>query len=192
MEEKTVFDAIPDDVKKVMNQIQVASPVYKYNPAIENSASIAAMSLMIKTEDELHKTIEEIADKANVTDSTILFFNSRHMVEMGNFAYGTLQLFVGNGIIDQSTLIDFVNKFVMMLGKYPMFYSDYVDNVRTMLQEIITKTDNKLVNVIDIDMSERLLYILSNAIFIPYYKIDDLAKDIAKEYKDASEKKDDK
>ena len=73
-----------------------------------------------------------------------------------------------------------------------MFYSEYINQIRNMLQNIITISDNKLVNVIDIDMSERLLYILSNAIFIPYNKIDDLAKVIAKEYKDAAEKKDDK
>ena len=74
-----------------MNQIQVASPVYKYNPSLENSAAIAAMSLMIRTDDELHKMIEEAMDKVNVQDNTILFFNTRHIVEMGNFAYGTLQ-----------------------------------------------------------------------------------------------------
>lgn len=139
--------------------IRVAAPVYKLNFNDENPDIIAGMFLI--SDEKLNDHLREFVDKDKLNDDTMLFFQPRHLIEIFGIIYGVLY---GIGIKPEV-----IHGYIKNINKDiadGCFYSDYKKSIR----------NNLIPLCIPSDMLEKICFIFTEIIFIPYDKIDQLAR----------------
>jgi len=139
--------------------IRVSAPVYKLNFDDENPDIIAGMFLI--ADEKLDDHIKEFVDKDKLNDNTMLFFQPRHLIEIFGIIYGVLSSI---GIKPEM-----IYKFIKNINKDiadGCFYLDYKSSIRS----------NLIPLCIPPDMLEKICFIFNEVIFIPYDKIDQLAR----------------
>jgi hypothetical protein len=157
------------DVKDINFDIDSASfeefklncPAHKLNYCDDNVDIIAGLFLI--TNENPKKILDSYIDKENVTDNTILFFERRHLYELGGMLYGLLAALN----LNKGDLSNTVSA-ILNIADRPVTYKD--------LKEYI---DNYMINFLSIDESmyaNLLQYILHNIWFLPYDKIDTLVR----------------
>lgn len=170
METKNTEKETMEDVNEMMNKIMVQCPVHKVNFQFECPQTIAGMYLltMPKAEDILH----DMVDLDKVTNSTALFFAPRHIGETAQLVYGMLVILEQNKWISKQDVYFMIDSILEMPSpcRYEKFKSFLQDNV---LDKMTKVPENILKNV---------EYIIMNIWFVPYGKVDDIARVGIKEF----------
>lgn len=170
METKNTEKETMEDVNEMMNKIMVQCPVHKVNFQFECPQTIAGMYLltMPKAEDILH----DMVDLDKVTNSTALFFAPRHIGETAQLVYGMLVILEQNKWISKQDVYFMIDSILEMPSpcRYEKFKSFLQDNV---LDKMTKVPENILKNV---------EYIIMNIWFVPYGKVDDIARAGIKEF----------
>ena len=159
-----------------LKNIKAGSPVHKINFALECPNAVVGMYLisMENVKEYMYKSL----DCTDLNYDTLLVFESRHVVECCQVIYGALNVLKNINMfrIDYKVLI---NEVIDTVLTKPSFYT----NVKKELKNIAF-------NLINLDKTEaseeiykRFLYILLNIWFIPYGRIDEMAKEGIEEFK---------
>ena len=145
---------------------RVGAPVYKLNFDDENPDIIAGMFLM--TDEKLDDHLKEFTDKSNLNDDTILFFQPRHLIEMYGVIHGMLTV-LG---VKTENIFKFIKEINADISN-GCRYKEYKESVRY----------NLLPLSIGPGVIDKVCFIMNEMIFIPYDKIDQLARMGVDEFK---------
>ena len=171
METKNTEKEAMENVNKMVNKIMVQCPVHKVNFEFECPQTIAGMYLltMPKAEDIIH----DMVDLDKVSNSTALFFAPRHIGETAQLIYGMLVILEQNKWIskqDVNIIIDSIMD-IPSPCRYERFKSFLQDNVLSKLANVPKK------------ILDNIEYVIMNIWFVPYGKIDEIAKAGIEEFK---------
>lgn len=168
------------DMQQFLNQIQEKCPVNIYNYGANEHAKLIIVGkyLMCKNRVELKDIFSKYALDNNVKNNSILFFDRHHIVELITIIGGALDIpafnNTNNDVYIEGILIQIAN---------------FLSNVHT--YEELTNYMNHFVNdniheryrTVDPKVLERLRSILYKIWFIPYSKLDDIAREAISQYK---------
>ena len=136
---------------------RVEAPVYKLNFDDENPDIIAGMFLM--TDEKLDDHLKEFTDKSRLNENTMLFFQPRHLIELYGVIHG---IFTVLGVKPEN-----IFKFIKAVNSdiaNGCTYKDYKESIRYNLLPL------------NIGAIDKVCFIMNEMIFIPYDKIDQLAR----------------
>ena len=166
-----------EDFNKFADMIKAGSPVHKINFTIESPNAIAGMYLA--SMENITDYLDKIMDRENVTDNTLLVFESRHVVECCQIIYGCLTVLNGIGMYRMKHEA-FIAEILETLLTKPLFYP-------TAMKELESLTSNCIRIIENSNISEMVykgfIYIMKNIWFIPYGKIDEIAREAINEFK---------
>lgn len=165
--------------------IKAGSPVHKINFTLESPNAVVGMYLI--TMENTKEYLDKAADYSQLNENTLLVFESRHVVECCQIIYGCLNILKNMGMYRMAYEV-FINEIIDTLLTKPSYYK---------------KIDDELVNLthscihIDTDKCKtpsliygNFLNIMRNIWFVPYGKIDEMAKEAIEEFKKHCEKGD--
>ena len=160
-------------------KIKAGSPVHKINFTLECPNAVVGMYLI--TMEDAKSYIDKAADEADLNDDTLLVFESRHVVECCQIIYGCISILKGINLIRYNQNI-IINHITNALLPAPLFYSNMVTEIDYIIDSCI---DAVAFN--NYDNGEKILesfnHIMKNIWFVPYGKIDEMAKEAIEEFK---------
>ena len=149
--------------------VKLANPVKKLN--LDNNPK-ALIGMYLVSSDKYEDIIKNNIDKNDVNSNTILFFEDRHLFDIGSILLGTYYYLIESGDLRKHDVTDFVSDLLSAASKKCRY---------DMLMAIIDDTmyDYNLTNN---HLYKRLLYITKNVWFLGYNNIDDLLQEALKVY----------
>ena len=169
-----------EEYANFLKQIKAGSPVHKINFSIENPNAIAGMYLM--TIPNVKEYIDNIMDKSDVTNDTLLVFEARHVIECCQIMYGCLYALESIRAV-QVNKRWVINRLLSTLLIRPMFYNDVLTEFSIIASDAIKNDGSKPMQV----AFSNFKYVLENIWFIPYSDIDKVAEEAIKEFQNKCE-----
>lgn len=166
-----------EEYNKFLRSIKAGSPVHKINFTIETPNAAAGMYLL--TKDDFKSYINEATDLTDVSDNTLLVFESRHVIECCQIIYGCLTVLNNMGLL-RKDCEDIIGDIIDALLTKPIYYTTFTITIDHIVIAAIHVPNSKETN----EVFERIRYIFKNIWFIPYGKIDEIASEAIKEYKE--------
>lgn len=169
------------DMQQFFNQIQEKCPVNIYNYGATEHAKLIIVGkyLMCKNKIELKDIFNKYALKDNVKNNSILFFDRHHIIELITIIGGALDTpaFI-NANNDVSYIEDILIKIANFISSIHTYKEliDYINN-------LINNNIHNVYRSIDTKVIERLRAILYDIWFIPYSKLDNIAREAIDQYK---------
>lgn len=160
----------------IMTKIKAGSPVHKINFSIENMNAVAGMYLI--SEKNMIDRIDNIADYADLNDTTLLVFESRHVIECCQIIYGCLTVLDGLDVF-KFTYNYIIDKIIEALLTRPITrykLNEYMGEIAT---SSFKSFDNKNAS----ELFENFKYLMRNIWFVPYSEIDNIANEAIEKFK---------
>lgn len=168
-----------EEYNKFLKMIKAGSPVHKINFNIESPNAIVGMYLMTMQDSKSY--IDESADYTDLNNDTLLVFESRHVVECCQIICGCLNVLAGIGLYTMAYEY-FINRVLDTLLTRPLFYEKAMEELSFIVNDIFNISNYN--NSDKEKIYEKFKYILQNIWFIPYGKIDEIAEEAIKEFKE--------
>lgn len=165
-----------EEYNKFLKTIKAGSPVHKINFSLESPNAIVGMYLI--TMENVESYLDKVADYSDLSDNTLLVFESRHVIECCQIIYGCLNMLKGIGMYRMDYKV-FINQIIDTLLSKPTYYDHAV-------KELSFITDNyiKLISGEEsIIIHKRFAHIMKNIWFVPYGSIDEMANEAIDEFK---------
>jgi len=165
-----------DKYNDFLSKIKAGSPVHKINFTLEHPNAVVGMYLI--TMENVIPYLDKVADYTDLNNDTLLVFESRHVIECCQIIYGCLS------ILDKMNMLKYsirfiINKIIESLLTKPSFNDVISDNLHYIAIDCINVREIKNRDVI----VNNLEYILKTIWFIPYGRIDEIAKEAIDEFK---------
>ena len=138
---------------------KLANPVKKLNYKDNAKALIGFYLLSI---DNYQEVIEDSIDKSNIDENTILFFEQRHIFDIGSILLGLFECV--HNIFPKFDVYSTTREILSHISS-PVVYKKLMFNTNLTIITIGIPND---------ELRARVLYIVSNIFFIGYAEIDNL------------------
>lgn len=164
-----------EEMQEFLSNIKASCPVYSYTvgKSANTSALIAGMYLICMDIDTIKDIVDKNALDDNVEDCSILFFERHHISELCSVLEGCLQIIKNNKYIDDGD----IKEFVYELTKYtssPKQYSELIGFMGSQITDLMKRHPS-----VPPEVFKRLKIIFTKIWFVPYNKIDDIARQAA-------------
>lgn len=167
---------INEDFEKLMNSIQVVCPVYKLNLDNNTKQYVLGLYLMCFDENHIETILKDKAMMDDVKNSTILFFDKHHIIELCNLFHGIFSILIDRKYISKEMENSYIASIASFINS-PMVYNDYLNYC-----DNIYNTLTKNYSVMD-EIAIRIKTIMKYICFVSYSDLDELVKEAIDEYK---------
>lgn len=165
------------DFSEYTNMITPVNPVHIFNFDDITKQHLIGIILMSNTAEEIENMLKEKEMRDNITNNSILLFESRHRVETAHILCGAFRvilesfthLSVHDKHMHEKEVLDYRNKSIMLIlestGK-PIYYYDFfriIDNICDYIEVLCEPV-----------MYARINAILRNIWFVPYGALDEI------------------
>ena len=163
-----------DKYNDFLSKIKAGSPVHKINFTLESPNAVVGMYLISMKDVETY--LDKAADYADLNNDTLLVFESRHVIECCQIIFGCLKMFEPLGVL-RINIRTIINKIIETLLTKPSFNDTISDELHNIVIDSLNneKITDTVMNSLD--------YIVKTIWFVPYGKIDEMAKEAIEEFK---------
>jgi hypothetical protein len=164
------------DYNDIISKIKTGSPVHSINFGVNSPNTIVGFYLTAKP--DLKNYMDSITDKKDISNDTLLVFESRHVVECCQIIHGSLLLAIEHNIQVRGGVYNFIDRIIETLLSYPKRYCKVIESLRYIITKDMYFTNNN-----SIDIFDQCTTIIYNIWFVPYATIDNIANEAIEEYK---------
>ena len=165
-----------DKYNDFLSKIKAGSPVHKINFTLESPNAIVGMYLI--TMKDVESYLDKFVDHSDLNEDTLLVFESRHVVECCQIIYGCLNILKGIGMVKKEYKL-IIGDIIKKSLSFPTFYSTFKKSMLDVNFTAIENSDYEEWKIV----YKKFVYILQNIWFVPYGKIDEMAKEAIEEFK---------
>ena len=158
--------------------IKAGSPVHKINFTLECPNAVVGMYL-ITMGDNTELYLDKMADYTDLNDDTLLVFESRHVVECCQIIYGCLNILKNVNMYRMDYKV-FIDQIIDTLLSRPIFYKKMIKELEYITHSCIDINTDRVENPTLVH--RKFLHIMKNIWFVPYGKIDEMAKSAIEEF----------
>ena len=165
------------NIEELFNNIELVCPVFKLNFYDNQKNCLFGSILGTLTVNELEQYLGSEAMMEDLNDTTILFFDRRHIIETISIMYGMSKILVDNNYISIDKLDAYILSSIETLYA-PIRYSAFKNICADICESLIN--DHKVPK----EYVDRMGVVMKYIWFIPYNKLDDISNTQLKRIKD--------